>query len=541
MIVLNWFREFCPWELRARTPIGKFARTVLGTLFHGKDGSKSIRLLPEFDLLAWGRHYLANHFRKAPSKMHLWLGEQLDTLHRQRGTKINVIGPRGGAKSTVATLCYVLRAAVEEWEPYIWIISDTMTQAQTHLENIKAELLTNELLANDYPAACGRGQPWNLGAIKLKNGVIIESYGTGQALRGRRVYENRPSLIICDDLQNDGHILSALQRDSSRDWFNGTVLKAGDKRTNFINLATALHRDALAMELERTPGWKSAKFRAIEAWPTNSQLWQEWESIYCDVDNPQAMQRAAEFFQAYREEMEIGAELLWPDEEDLYTLMKMRVESGQTAFEREKQSSPVDPSRCEWPESYFEEDIWFEDWPRNLLFKVIALDPSKGSDGRRGDYSAFVVLGIDAQERIYVAADLARRPTPQIVADGVELCRSHRADVFGVEANQFQELLADELIREFARCGIHWCTPAVIHNHVNKQMRIRRIGPYLSRKQMRFLSNSDSTQLLVNQLRDFPLGSHDDGPDALEMALRLVEEYRQRAADDGLGDRLVMG
>jgi hypothetical protein len=30
----------------------------------------------------------------------------------------------------------------------------------------------------------------------------------------------------------------------------------------------------------------------------------------------------------------------------------------------------------------------------------------------------------------------------------------------------------------------------------------------------------------VNQLRDFPIGDHDDGPDALEMALRLAEELR---------------
>ena len=36
------------------------------------------------------------------------------------------------AKSTVATLCYVLRAALEGWEPYIWIVSDTSDQAARH-------------------------------------------------------------------------------------------------------------------------------------------------------------------------------------------------------------------------------------------------------------------------------------------------------------------------------------------------------------------------------------------------------------------------
>ncbi len=543
MTVLTLLRKFNLWEAGSQTQIANFAKRVMNDLIWNHFAKrKPRRHWPERDLLAWGRYYLPKHFRKAPSKMHVWLGGQLDMLHHERGTKINVIGPRGGAKSTIGTLCYVLRAAVEGWEPYIWIVSDTMTQAQTHLENIKAELVSNPLLARDYPQACGSGPRWNLGGIKLTNGIVIESYGTGQRLRGRRVEEHRPSLIVCDDLQNDGHMQSATQRDSSRNWFQGTLLKAGDKCTNFINLATALHRDALAMELDHTPGWKSAKFRAIESWPTNTELWQEWERIYCDCENPQAMENALEFFTVFRDDLEAGAELLWPDEEDLYTLMKMRVESGHSAFEREKQSSPIDHQRCEWPDEYFGEHIWFREWPADLQFKAIALDPSKGSDARHGDYSAFVVLGVDPQGILYAAADMARRPTPRIVADGVELCRSHQADAFGVEANQFQELLADEFVVEFARKGIHWCVPSAIHNYTNKQMRIRRLGPYLSKRRLRFLQSSPSTQMLVDQLRDFPLGSHDDGPDALEMAVRLAEElFRGGAWDDGLGQRLVVG
>ena len=134
--------------------------------------------------------------------------------------------------------------------------------------------------------------------------------------------------------------------------------------------------------------------------------------------------------------------------------MCMRVESGRTAFEREKQNSPINPDLCEWPEAYFDETIWFDDWPQQLVVKTMALDPSKGSDARRGDYSALVMLGVDRQGMLYVEADLARRPTPQIVADGVELFRRFRPDVFGVEANQFQDLLADEFEAEFRRQGM---------------------------------------------------------------------------------------
>jgi predicted phage terminase large subunit-like protein len=490
--------------------------------------------------LGWGQCYLPAHFSKPPSQMHLWIGRQLDTLHLNRGTKLNVLGPRGGAKSTIGTLCYVLRAAVEGWEQYIWIISDTRAQGLAHLNNIRAELESNPLLAEHYPRArCKNpGQAGN--AIKLTNGTVIESFGAGQRLRGRRLRAARPSLIVCDDLQNDGHIESAHQRDLSRRWFQSALINAGDKLTNFINLATALHRDALAMELDRTPGWRSARFQSIEAWPVNMHLWQEWEKIYCDAKNEQAELDAREFFELHLTAMQAGADVLWPDEEDLYTLMKMRVESGHAAFEREKQNSPTDPTRCEWPAEYFGEHIWFDAWPADVPFKVIALDPSKGGDGRHGDYSALVVLGFDRQGTAYVEANLARRDASQIVVDGTQLCRAHRADVLGVEANLFQELLVADFIAEFARQGIHWCDLSQLHNTVPKKVRIRKIGPWLSQRRMRFRAGDASTELLVNQLRDFPLGSHDDGPDALEMALRLAEDFQRGPVDDGLGSRLVV-
>jgi predicted phage terminase large subunit-like protein len=488
--------------------------------------------------LQWGRLYLPNHFRSRPSQMHEWLGERLDQLHKQRGSRINVIGPRGGAKSTIGSMCYVLRSALEGWEPYIWIISDTSSQAGTHLTNVKAELESNKLLARDYPDACGKGPVWQADSIQLNNGVWIECFGTGQHVRGRRHGEHRPSLIVCDDIENDSHIESARRRELSRTWFQTALMNAGNTVTNVISLATALHRDALAMQLCRTPGWESQVFRAIVRWPDNMDLWREWERIYSNKESKRAKRDAGCFFKRNREEMEAGAEVLWPEEESLITLMKIRAEGGHTAFEREKQNSPIDPTRCEWPEEYFGDWLWFDDWPRDIVFKVIALDPSKGRDSRFGDYSALVVLGVDRRGVLYVEADLQRRSTPVMVADAVTLCRRHQATMFGVEANQFQELLVDDVVEAFAVAGVGAVVSGV-HNYANKLLRIRRLGPLLAQRKLRFLRGSPDTQLLVDQLRDFPLGSHDDGPDALEMAVRLAEQVASGNESDGLGEKLV--
>jgi predicted phage terminase large subunit-like protein len=521
---------------------------IVGTLWgdlageHGRARRLERRAGGGLDLLAWGQKYLPDHFRRLPSNMHRWLADQLDAARSARGTKLNVLGPRGGAKSTIGTLCLPLRAALEGWESYIWIVSDTKHQASAHLENLKAELLDNPRLAEDFPTAVGRGLVWRDNLIVLRNGVSIEALGTGQRIRGRRRRQHRPTLIVCDDLQNDGHIRSALQREHSRSWFHGALMKAGTARTNVLNLATALHREALSLELHRTPGWTSRVFKAIVRWPANMSLWQQWEAIYTDLSKPRYRTAARKFYEQHRLAMHSGAILLWPEEEDLYTLMCMRVESGRTAFEREKQNSPVNPEMCEWPEAYFDESVWFDAWPANLALKTMALDPSKGSDSRRGDYSALVVLGVDRQGTLYVEADLARRPTPEMVAAGAEWFRRFRPDVFGVEANQFQDLLAGEFEAEFRRQSILGPRPLPIENHTAKQVRIRRLGPYLASHRLRFHAGSPGTRLLVEQLREFPVADHDDGPDALEMAIRLAQELLHgRSFHDGLGNRLPVG
>ena len=66
-------------------------------------------------------------------------------------------------------------------------------------------------------------------------------------------------------------------------------------------------------------------------------------------------------------------------------------------------------------------------------------------------------------------------------------------------------------------------------------------NPYLAARRLRMKSDSPPTRLLVNQLREFPVADHDDGPDALEMAVRLLEHLLARPPDDGLGDRLPVG
>lgn len=483
----------------------------------------------------WARRYLLSYFTHPLSRMHRWLTERLDEATVKRGLRLALKSPRGSAKSTWVTLFHVLREACEGRERYIWIISDTAEQARDLLDAIKSELEENELLAQDYPEATGEGPVWQRGKIKLRNGVVIEALGTGNRIRGKRNRAQRPTLIILDDPENDEQVVSPVQRQKTWEWFNRAVLNAGTAETNVIALGTALHRECLVMRLDRTPGWTAKTFTALE-YPTAMHVWREWEDILTDLENEDREQEAKAFYERRRPEMDAGAVLLWPEREPLYELMRHRLQIGPPAFESEKRNNPVNPEACEFPESYFDyPGFWWDKLPEGIpLLRVMALDPSKGKDAKRGDYSAIIYAACDQKTgRAYIDADLKRRTVEQIAADSVEGVKLFRPEGFGCEINQFQELLAKDILREAKRQHIH--VPAHgIDNRLNKEVRIRRVGAYLSQRRLVFKRKSAGVGLLLQQLRDFPIGDHDDGPDALEMVLRLAGWIAQGRSGEGI-------
>ncbi len=491
----------------------------------------------EIPLADWVGRYLAHYFHLPASRMHAWLGQRLQDL--KGGTRLAIIAPRDSAKSTWLSFAYPLYCAVTARQRYIVLVADTTEQARRYLSGLKRELEQNARLLRGYPAAAGRGPAWKVNRILLGNGVEIEALGTGQNIRGRKNVQTRPTLVVVDDPQDRRKVASATRRRADWSWFTQDLLNVGSPGTIYLVAGTSLHREALVDRLLHQPGWEARRFASIEPWPETMSLWHQWETTYTDRQNPEREQDARAFYERHRAEMDQGAVVCWPEREGLYDLMRLRVDIGRAAFESEKQGNPLNPELCEWPEEYFADHIWFADWPLRLAVKTMALDPSKGRDARVGDYSAFVMLGVTDDATLYVEADLRRRPVEEIVYDGVEWYRGFQPDAFACEANAWQDLLRGEFEAEFRRQGLLSARPWAMENRQPKVVRIRRLGPWLSQRRLRFKTASPGTALLVEQLKDFPAGQHDDGPDALEMAIRLAQELLAGHGDDGLGGNLI--
>jgi hypothetical protein len=53
-------------------------------------------------------------------------------------------------------------------------------------------------------------------------------------------------------------------------------------------------------------------------------------------------------------------------------------------------------------------------------------------------------------------------------------------------------------------------------------VRICRLGPHLAAGRFKFRRGSPGCKLLLEQLKEFPLGAYDDGPDSLESCVRIL-------------------
>lgn len=481
---------------------------------------------------AFGRLYLAHHFRDPPSPMHAELFELLGSMSEHRGRRIAIAAPRGHAKSTIAGCVAVLWNICYGREPYILMFSNTAEQAQDQLSFIKHELSTNARLLEDFPECCETDpgpQRWRRDEIITNSGVKVTALGADKKIRGRRHNEHRPSLLILDDVENETEVRSPDQREYKRAWFEGAVLKAGDPKTNVIVIGTVLHYDSLLASLldpDRCPGWETRKYQAVTSWATRTDLWERFERVFCFRDEHEGRdgpEAARAFFDANREAMLEGAATLWPERESYLDMMELRLMEGRASFNAEKQNEPVNPEDCYFQDSDFV--FWDDQWEdeTQLLASLSspeiigACDPSLGKQGRHRDDTAIVTIAHDTSTGVmYVLdADIARRKPDQIIEAVIEYQRLRGYARFSVETNQFQEFLADEVRRRSGAAGVH--VPVHdIKNTTDKLGRIQSLQPLISSGRLR-LSRRHVT--LLEQLRQFPHAAHDDGPDALQMAV----------------------
>ncbi len=182
----------------------------------------------------------------------------------------------------------------------------------------------------------------------------------------------------------------------------------------------------------------------------------------------------------------------------------------------------------DWPASYWKEPFFYTEKPVfTPIFRLLSLDPSLGKDKKVGDFQALLYSEIDQQGTLWVDDPiLIRVPLTQLEDLTCAMLDMHRPDACAIETNNFQELVAANISAKRPTAPI-WAYNQMRAEakHAGagkgKEVDIRMLlTPILSRHDVR-IRDTPQGRILGQQLRDFPLASHDDGPDALALTVRL--------------------
>jgi predicted phage terminase large subunit-like protein len=500
----------------------------------------SLRRQTATDFAQFRKHYFEKNHQTVDGLFQKDLVKLLSGLSNRRNSRYAIAAPRGFAKSTIVSCEYVLFCICNKLEKFIIITSHTADQAKGHVRNIRRELETNLKLQADFsdvwsPNAKPGPIRWTDGEIITLNGVQVLALSKEQQIRGRRNLEARPSLIILDDVEPNQGYPNAESYNRMEEWLTRDVLKAGDSKTNVIFIGTIHHYNSLLarfIDPLQSFSWKKKKYQAVITFSENKELWGQWQRIYDKFEDwvgklgPDAARR---FYNANEEAMIKGTKVLWSGRYDYYNLMEMRLKEGESSFNSEMQNEPVNVRDCifniaglrYWTDKYGTVEEFMR-YMRERVLIFIGCDPSLGENADSGDYSAIVVIAFDPEKGVYyvLEVDVDRRRPSDTINRIIDYCKKYEVIKVGIEVNQFQALMADDLRRRADEENVR-VSIVKVTNTSNKRMRIETLQPLFERERIRI---SRKHYALIEELQYFPKGKHDDALDALELAIRVAND-----------------
>lgn len=453
-------------------------------------------LRTDWRILEWCYTYLPQHFYGEAAEFHKEIEADLARAFKEGNGRNAYAAPRGHNKSTFLTLGVPLYRAAVHREPYTLIISDTRDQAADHLGNIIKELTENEQLTQDYPhLRLPEAKDYKKKSVKRKatdvitlGGLKMTAKGAGQSLRGARHGNQRPSLIIVDDLENDELVATEVQRAKLKNWFLKSLSNLpGASGAQILVVGTILHRKSLLNWLLSEEGPKTYVKRL------------------------------------YRAITEDGT-ALWPGAWTLAKLAAKREEIGSKAFASEFMNEPVDEGSTLWKEA------WLKTNRRRsapeLVRLAVALDPSISG---KGDLCGIIAGGVDGlgqDAHGYVLEDSSVQGSPGTWARiALETYWRLGADYIVAEANQGGEMIVATLKSEL-RPGETLPPIKLVHASRGKTVRADPIATLDERGRLHIVGELPK---LEDELVSWTPGQ--DSPNRLDAYVWLFTDLILGAAD----------
>lgn len=154
------------------------------------------------------------------------------------------IWPRGGAKSTNAEGATVYLGAKDRRKFCLYVRS-VQDKANESVQNIAA-MLESSQVARYYPQLSERkvgkyrnSKGWNISTLRCANDFNVVALGFDAAVRGVKIEEYRPDLIVLDDIDNKDDTFETVEKKIST--LTDDILPAGSHDAAIIGIQNLVH------------------------------------------------------------------------------------------------------------------------------------------------------------------------------------------------------------------------------------------------------------------------------------------------------------
>lgn len=468
------------------------------------------------------RIYLGRHFSTEFGEHHLDLFAAID--NRKPNKRVCRAEPRQFGKTTVVGLALPLSELAFQRKNFIILLGESGPAAEGNLQAIIDEVENNELLLEDFPHLAperdvkGQLTKWTDRELAFASGARVLARGMRGSLRGLKRKRFRPDLAVLDDPESPENSDTFAKRKKNKRWFGGTFYGLGAKLWDIYVIGNLVDDDSLLAELLKSKEWDSKVYKAENLPP------REKGSLY-PIGNTKT-----------------DGSALWEAEWPIERLRdyKRQPNVGALNYSREMLNEP----RAEGDKVFDSAGFVFFDFNRLELatrYDATAtfVDPAGGakpSDVKAGrkDYAAIVTVGrtritADSPEAFLEVIDarLTKKLPDKQIDLLLDVYEELGPSIIAAEENMYKNLLKSNIERQGRERKLFPPIKAVTQSQ-NKVSRIMSLQPIAAAGTLRFARHLlKSCPELFEQFDEFPNPSaHDDGPDAVEGAVRLLEKRR---------------
>lgn len=432
------------------------------------------------------RYYLAHYFVAEGCAFHRELFQLAFSVDKFVGA-----APREHAKSTVVSFARVIHAVCYQLAHFVVVFRESDAVAEIAVDDIRQEFESNERILEDFGDLVGK-RKWTGAQFVTSTDIKIMGRGRGSSARGLKHRQYRPDLVIVDDIEDDELVESRAQRDKLERWFKRVVSNLIGPGGKLFVIGTVLHHDSLLVRL----------LKQTDVYTTRI-----WKAIQED------------------------GKPLWPARWPLSRLEAKKREIGTRAFATEFMNEAANE----------EEQIFSGDFVRRFtdddlagvkLDEAAAIDPAIGQKAKNDD-TAVIVAGFNpGNGNFYILRARMKRLKIQqqvelVIATSREFPRLLK---FGFETIAYQAGLKMLVEEESARANLQIPAVAVEDISTDKLKRIQTLAPLWEQGRIWWPSAKSSywSPDIERCIEEFEaLGcsadSHDDGPDAVERAIKLLK------------------